>query len=137
MTALLDRYPLEDWEIQWSASYSGNIWGCVLVHPQVAGQMLGDIRNYLDRPSLKESILKHGTTYGPSRSKDAKHILMTAETMRPMRQLLGIEENNGATALVQAHISKAIASDFKAKCKRGGFTQRQVLESLLSDWRGA
>lgn len=134
MTALLERYPLDEWEIQWSASYGGSIWSCVLVHPKVAGQMLGDIRNYIDRPGVKEGILEHGTTYGPSISKDARHILMTAEAMLPVRQLLGIDENEEATELVQAHISANIALMFKAKCKRSGLTQRAIIESLLADW---
>lgn len=94
MSALLEKYPLEEWEIQWSAGYGGpGALKCILVHRNVAGQLLGDIRNYLDRPGIQESIIEHGTTYGPEPTKpNAKEMLMTTEDLLPLRKLLGIDQ---------------------------------------------
>lgn len=91
MLTLLEKYPLEEWEIQWSAGYGGpGALKCILVHPNVAGQLLGDIRNYLDRPGIKESIIKYGTTYGPK--PNAKRLLLTTEDLLPLRKLLEIDQ---------------------------------------------
>lgn len=91
---LLQRYPIDEWIVHWSASYGGpGVYNCSLTHPKVRGQLNGDIRKYFHRPKVVEDIRTTGRTpfVDVPGQVDKLEPLMKADAMAPIRVALGLK----------------------------------------------